>query len=87
VAAPAAGVGRSTAADSLAGAAEDAAESSVALVPEQWASRIHELHASGELERAAGELREFRRLHPDADAYLSQELRPWAATVDAEPSE
>jgi hypothetical protein len=49
--------------------------------PEQWATRIRELHASGQLALAATELRTFRRLHADADGYLPQELQAWAATV------
>ncbi|RPI12284.1 MAG: hypothetical protein EHM60_12395 [Lysobacterales bacterium] len=85
-AAKAAGQRLDDAPHSPAGAAVDAAASSVVSAPEQWATRIHALHASGQLERATEELREFRRLHPDADAYLPQELRAWAASVDADPS-
>lgn len=81
-AAPVAEASRSAAAGPAAGSTADAAESREGSAPDAWAARILELHASGQLDRAAEELRAFRKAYPDADSYLSQELRPWAATGD-----
>lgn len=47
-----------------------------------WAARIEALHAAGDIEAAARELREFRQAEPRADAYLSEALRDWAQTVE-----
>lgn len=49
--------------------------------PQQWAARIASLHASGNIDAAAAELRSFRAAHADADRYLPEELRAWAATI------
>jgi hypothetical protein len=49
--------------------------------PQQWAERIESLHDSGDLDRAAEELRAFRLAWPDADDRLSPDLQPWAASV------
>jgi hypothetical protein len=82
----------STEAAASAGAAmRGAAESSVAPqtgdaarpTPEGWAQRIVELHAAGDVEAAAAELRSFRAAYRDADRHLPVALRPWAATVAA----
>ena len=51
--------------------------------PEDWARRIAALHASGDLDAAAAQLREFRRAYPDADGFLPDELRDWAYAVTA----
>jgi hypothetical protein len=72
---------RAPAADAVAATEGDAAPSGP--TPEQWATRIHELHRSGQLALAAAELRTFRRLHADADEYLPRELQAWAATVES----
>jgi len=66
-----------------AAAREDAPAALAALAPEAWAARIAGLHSSGDVETAAAELSAFRRAHPDADAYLPQGLRAWAASVPA----
>jgi hypothetical protein len=49
--------------------------------PDAWARRIAALHAAGDLSSAAAELREFRLAFPDADRYLPDDLRAWAAGV------
>ena len=49
--------------------------------PDDWARRIAALHASGDLDTAAAQLREFRRAYPDADSFLPDELRDWAGSV------
>jgi hypothetical protein len=49
--------------------------------PSEWAGRIESLHDSGDLDRAADELRAFRLAWPDADDHLPPDLRPWAASV------
>jgi hypothetical protein len=54
--------------------------------PEAWAQRIAALHANGDVVAAASELRAFRATYPDADAYLPQAMRPWAASVPAADS-
>ena len=51
--------------------------------PETWARQIGELRASGDREAALTELRRFRQTYPDADTYLPEEMRPWAATIEA----
>jgi hypothetical protein len=53
--------------------------------PIQWATRIEALHAAGDIEAAAQELREFRAAEPRADAYLPDALRDWAQTVQPFP--
>ena len=45
------------------------------------ARRIAALHAAGNLDSAAAELREFRRAFPDADRFLPDDLLAWAAGV------
>ena len=52
------------------------------LAPEAWAARIEALLDSGEHEAAAEELRSFRAAYTDADGYLPEALRDWAATVE-----
>ncbi len=52
-----------------------------AATPQQWAAKIASLHASGNVDAAAAELRSFRVAHADADRYLPEELRAWAATI------
>lgn len=49
---------------------------------EDWAARIEELLQAGDREAAAEELRAFRAVYADADAYLPEGRRDWAATVD-----
>jgi hypothetical protein len=46
-----------------------------------WAEQIAELHASGDAAAAAAELTAFRQAHADADSYLPQALRSWAASI------
>jgi hypothetical protein len=47
--------------------------------------RIRALHAAGDLDAAARELRALRRSQDDADALLPAQLRAWAASVPREP--
>jgi hypothetical protein len=61
------------------------AEAASPLEPIRWAARIEALHAAGEIEAAARELREFRAVEPQADAYLPDALRGWAQTVQPFP--
>jgi hypothetical protein len=56
------------------------------MTPEAWARHIAALHASGDMAAAASELRAFRTAYPDADGYLPQAMRPWAASVEAADS-
>lgn len=69
--------------DALAGVAPQAAARAEAAVPtpDAWARRIEALHAAGNLRSAAAELREFRLAFPDADQFLPDDLRDWAAGV------
>jgi hypothetical protein len=55
-----------------------------AMVPDAaaWAATIEALHASGDVAAAERELRAFRAVHPNADAYLSERLRDWARAVE-----
>ena len=71
-----------------AGPAAGAAAPSAAapMTPEAWARHIAALHANGDVVAAASELRAFRATYPDADAYLPQAMRPWAASVPAADS-
>ena len=46
------------------------------------AARVAAFYAAGDLEGAAGALREFRAVDPDADAHLPESLRDWARTVE-----
>ncbi len=73
----------STGSDALAGAEPQAAARAEAAAPspDAWARRIAALHAAGNLNSAAAELREFRRAFPDADQFLPDDLRDWAAGV------
>ena len=70
---------------SRSGALSPAAAPAEAVVPspDDWARRIAALHASGDLDAAAAQLREFRRAYPDADTFLPDELRDWASAVPA----
>jgi len=52
------------------------------LGPEAWAARIGQLLAAGDQQAAEAELRAFRAAHADADRYLADDLRDWAATVE-----
>ncbi|MCM2309791.1 MAG: hypothetical protein NDI84_00180 [Steroidobacteraceae bacterium] len=84
--APPAASARRDAAESraaLSGVAAPQAARSVAgpVSPEDWARRVAELHAKGDIAAAATELRAFRRGFSDADDYLPPPLRPWAASV------
>jgi hypothetical protein len=54
--------------------------------PDDWARHIAALHASGDLDAAAAQLREFRRAYADADGFLPDELRDWASAVPAPES-
>jgi hypothetical protein len=76
--------GRTAPADAAAGASAPAA--AAPMTPEAWAQHIAALHANGDVAAAASELRAFRMAHPDADAYLPQAMRPWAASVGAADS-
>jgi hypothetical protein len=69
--------------DALVGVAPQAAARAAAATPtpDTWARRIAALHAAGNLDSAAAELREFRRAFPDADRFLPDDLRAWAAGV------
>jgi len=51
--------------------------------PDDWARRIAALHASGDLDAAAAQLRAFRRAYADADGFLPDGLRDWASAVPA----
>ena len=48
---------------------------------EAWAEQIADLHAAGNAAAAAAELTAFRQAHADADDYLPQALRSWAASI------
>ena len=48
---------------------------------EAWAEQIADLHAAGNAAAAAAELTAFRQAHADADDYLPQALRSWAASM------
>jgi hypothetical protein len=50
--------------------------------PEAWVSRIAALHEDGDLAAAEAELRAFRAARADADSFLPEQLRAWAASVD-----
>lgn len=50
--------------------------------PGAWADRIAALHAAGDLDGAATNLRNFRAAYEQADEYLPAELRDWARTVE-----
>jgi type IV secretory pathway VirB10-like protein len=69
--------------DALASAAPRAAAQAdaAATTPGAWARRIAALHAAGDLDAAAAELREFRLAFPDADRFLPDDLHAWAAGV------
>lgn len=71
--------------DALAGVAPQAAAraEAAASTPDAWARRIAALHGAGDLAAAAAELHEFRRAFPDADQFLPDDLRGWAAGVPA----
>jgi hypothetical protein len=70
--APAAALPRARAREHAKAAAPDAAA---------WAARIVTRHAAGELAAAADALQAFRAVDPEADRYLPDSLRDWAATV------
>ena len=67
--------------DALAGAEPQAAARAEAAAPspDAWVRRIAALHAAGNLNSAAAQLREFRLAFPDADRFLPDDLRAWAA--------
>jgi hypothetical protein len=46
-----------------------------------WLQRITALHAAGDIAAAEDALRAFRAAVPDADRYLPESLREWAALV------
>ena len=46
-----------------------------------WAEQIADLHAAGNAAAAAAKLTAFRQAHADADDYLPQALRSWAASI------
>lgn len=50
--------------------------------PAAWAEAIAAARASGDLAGAERELRAFRATWPEADAWLPQDLRAWARTVE-----
>lgn len=50
--------------------------------PEDWARRIETLYVAGDESAAVDALLAFRAVHPGADQYLAESLRPWAASVD-----
>ena len=50
--------------------------------PEAWALRVEDLFDAGDRVAAAAELRAFRAAHAEADRYLPEALRDWAATVE-----
>jgi len=63
---------------------EASAKASDAAAPESpasWASRIVALYDAGDSAAATAELLAFRAAHGDADAYLPERLRLWAASV------
>lgn len=69
--------------DALGGVAPQAAAraEAAAPTPDAWARRIAALHAAGNLNSAVAELREFRLAFPEADRFLPDDLRAWAAGV------
>jgi len=50
-----------------------------------WVARIEGLYTAGATDAAARELRAFRAVDPQADAYLPESLRAWARTVQPFP--
>lgn len=50
--------------------------------PGAWAARIAALHAAGDLDGAATNLRNFRAAYDHADEHLPAALRDWAGTVE-----
>jgi hypothetical protein len=50
-------------------------------VVDEWLQRITALHAAGDIAAAEDALRAFRAAVPDADRYLPESLREWAALV------
>lgn len=70
-------------ADRVSGESQRAMKSAAApRAPEDWAARIEELLQAGDPGAAAEELRAFRAAYADADAYLPEGRRDWAAAVD-----
>jgi len=63
---------------------EAAAGASAAPAPEppaSWARRVAALHDAGDIAAATAELRAFRAAYPDAEQYLPEAVREWAASV------
>jgi hypothetical protein len=63
---------------------EARAEQAAVPVPEppaDWVRRIAAFHDAGDLGAATAELRAFRAAYPDAEQYLPESLRAWAASV------
>jgi len=53
--------------------------------PRDWAARIVRLFKHGNREAAASEFRAFASAYPDAESYLPEDLRGWAAETLADP--
>jgi hypothetical protein len=49
--------------------------------PAAWVHEIEALHAAGYDDRAAAQLRKFRASYRNADEFLPDALRSWAASV------
>jgi hypothetical protein len=63
------------------GQAVDSTATGEVASPEEWVTRILALHDAGDIAAAADVLRAFRAAVPDADRYLPESLREWAALV------
>lgn len=57
------------------------------VTPEDWALRIEALYGAGDVSAAADVLQAFRAAYPDADQYLAEALRPWAASLGEQPAQ
>ncbi len=55
------------------------------LEPQDWAARIARLFQHGDRAAAASEFRAFAAAYPDAESYLPENLRAWAAGTLAGP--
>lgn len=76
--------GRPAAMPGMSAEREAAAGASAAPAPEppaSWASRVAALHDAGDIAAATAELRAFRAAYPDAEQYLPEAVREWAASV------
>ena len=63
------------------GSASSAASAPAQREPAAFVHEIEALHAAGVDDRAAEQLRQFRAAYPNADDYLPQDLKAWAASI------